>query len=68
MIPYVLVLIGGILGVNVFIVLLVGIASGACIMLATGQISRKIRAGLDRENAAKEILQHSFSFETANGQ
>lgn len=38
-IPYVLVLIGGILGVNVFIVLLVGIASGACIMLATGQTS-----------------------------
>ena len=36
-IPYVLVLVGGIIGVNVFIVLLVGIASGAIIMLATGQ-------------------------------
>jgi len=36
-VPYVLVLIGGIVGVNVFIVLLVGIASGAIIMLATGQ-------------------------------
>lgn len=36
-IPYVLVLIGGIVGVNVFVVLLVGIASGAAIMLATGQ-------------------------------
>lgn len=35
-IPYVLVLIGGIIGINVFIVLLVGIASGAIIMLATG--------------------------------
>ena len=35
--PYVLVLIGGIAGVNVFVVLLVGIASGAAIMLATGQ-------------------------------
>nr|MBQ8243750.1 Na+/H+ antiporter NhaC family protein [Oscillospiraceae bacterium] len=37
-IPYVLVLIGGIVGINVFVVLLVGIFSGAVIMLATGQI------------------------------
>ena len=36
-IPYVLVLIGGVAGVNVFAVLLVGIASGAAIMLLTGQ-------------------------------
>lgn len=36
-IPYVLVLIGGIAGVNVFVVLLVGIVSGAVIMLVTGQ-------------------------------
>ena len=35
--PYVLVLLGGIFGVNVFVVLLVGILSGAVIMLATGQ-------------------------------
>ena len=35
--PYVLVLVGGIIGVDVFVVLLVGIASGAVIMLATGQ-------------------------------
>jgi len=35
--PYVLVLIGGICGVNVFLVLLAGIASGTVIMLATGQ-------------------------------
>ncbi|WP_373212212.1 Na+/H+ antiporter NhaC family protein [Ruminococcus sp. 5_1_39BFAA] len=38
-IPYVLVLIGGIIGINVFVVLLVGIVSGAVIMLATGQIA-----------------------------
>lgn len=38
-IPYVLVLIGGIIGINVFVVLLVGIASGAVIMLAMGQIT-----------------------------
>lgn len=38
-IPYVLVLIGGIVGINVFVVLLVGIVSGAVIMLATGQIT-----------------------------
>jgi len=36
-IPYVLVLIGGVAGINVFVVLLVGILSGALIMLATGQ-------------------------------
>ncbi len=35
-IPYVLVLIGGIIGINVFIVLLTGIVSGAVLMLATG--------------------------------
>ncbi len=36
-VPYILVLIGGIIGINVFVVLLIGIASGALIMLATGQ-------------------------------
>ena len=35
--PYVLVLLGGILGINVFVVLLTGIVSGAAIMLITGQ-------------------------------
>jgi len=37
-IPYILVLIGGIVGINVFVVLLVGIVSGAIIMLATGSV------------------------------
>ena len=37
-IPYLLVLAGGLIGVNVFVVLLVGILSGAVIMLATGAI------------------------------
>jgi len=37
-IPYLLVLAGGIVGVNVFVVLLIGILSGAIIMLATGAI------------------------------
>ena len=35
--PYILVLIGGIAGFNVFAVLLAGIVSGAVIMLVTGQ-------------------------------
>lgn len=35
-IPYLLVLLGGIVGINVFVVLLIGIVSGAVIMLATG--------------------------------
>lgn len=36
LIPYLIVLVGGIVGVNVFIVLLLGIVSGSIIMLATG--------------------------------
>ncbi len=36
MIPYVLVLVGGIVGINVFVVLLIGILSGSVIVLATG--------------------------------
>lgn len=35
-IPYVLVLIGGIIGINVFVTLLVGILTGCVIMLSTG--------------------------------
>ena len=35
-IPYVLVLVGGIIGINVFVVLIIGIVCGAIIMLATG--------------------------------
>ena len=35
-IPYILVLLGGIIGINVFVVLIIGIVSGAAIMLATG--------------------------------
>lgn len=38
-IPYVLVLAGGIIGINVFVVLLIGIISGTIIMLATGQVA-----------------------------
>ena len=36
-VPYLLVLIGGVIGMNVFVVLITGIVSGAIIMLATGQ-------------------------------
>ena len=35
-IPYILVLVGGIIGINVFVVLIIGIVSGVIIMLATG--------------------------------
>lgn len=38
-IPYVLVLISGIIGINVFVTLLIGIVSGSIIMLATDSIS-----------------------------
>lgn len=37
-IPYILVLIGGIIGINVFVVLLIGIVSGSVIMLVTGSV------------------------------
>lgn len=39
LLPYVLVLIGGIVGLNVFLVLLIGIAAGSVITLATGQVT-----------------------------
>ena len=35
-VPYILVLLGGIAGINVFVVLIIGIISGSVIMLATG--------------------------------
>ncbi len=35
-VPYILVLLGGIVGINVFVVLVIGIISGSVIMLATG--------------------------------
>ena len=38
-VPYILVLIGGIVGINVFLVLLLGIVSGSVIMLITGTVS-----------------------------
>ena len=44
-IPYVLVLIGGIIGINVFITLLVGIVSGCIIMLGTGAIDFPLLLG-----------------------
>ena len=37
-VPYLLVLLGGIVGINVFVVLLGGIVSGSAIMLITGQM------------------------------
>ena len=37
-IPYILVLVGGIIGINVFLVLIIGIVSGSIIMLATGAV------------------------------
>ena len=38
-IPYLLVLLGGLVGINVFVVLLIGIVSGTIIMLSTGAIA-----------------------------
>ena len=38
-VPYLLVLVGGVVGINVFLVLFVGILSGSVIMLATGTLS-----------------------------
>ena len=38
-VPYLLVLVGGVLGVNVFVVLIGGIICGSVIMLATGEVA-----------------------------
>jgi len=38
-IPYVLVLAGGVIGINVFVVLIIGIVTGSIIMLVTGAIA-----------------------------
>ncbi len=38
-VPYILVLVGGIIGLNVFLVLIVGIVTGSAIMLATGSVA-----------------------------
>lgn len=38
-IPYILVLIGGIAGINVFVVLIIGIVTGTIIVLATGSVA-----------------------------
>lgn len=38
-VPYIIVLIGGVIGINVLIVLLLGIVSGTVIMLATGAVA-----------------------------
>lgn len=38
-IPYIIVLIGGVAGINVFVVLLLGILSGSVIMLGTGAVA-----------------------------
>ncbi|MBQ3252311.1 MAG: Na+/H+ antiporter NhaC family protein [Oscillospiraceae bacterium] len=37
-IPYLLVLVGGVIGINVFVVLMIGILSGAIIMMTTGAV------------------------------
>ena len=39
LVPYLIVLVGGIVGVNVFIVLLLGVVSGAIIVVATGSVA-----------------------------
>ena len=45
LIPYVLVLAGGVIGMNVFVVLLVGILSGMAITLATGTVDAMTMLG-----------------------
>ena len=47
LIPYVLVLVGGLLGVNVFVVLIIGIISGLTITVGTGLAAGTIATGAD---------------------
>lgn len=51
LIPYVLVLVGGIVGLNVFLVLLVGVFSGVLITLSTGTVDAMGLLGSMKEGA-----------------
>ena len=55
-IPYVLVLIGGVIGINVFAVLLLGIFSGSVIMLATGSTQATALLG-NMKNGAEGMFE-----------
>ena len=51
-IPYILVLAGGIIGINVFVVLLIGILSGSVIMLVTGNLGfTELLSGMGKGSA-----------------
>ena len=57
--PYIIVLVGGIVGINVFIVLIAGILSGSVIMLATGQLpATELLAGMG--NGASGMFETSM--------
>ena len=64
-IPYVLVLIGGIIGINVFVVLLIGIVSGSIIALATGATGQSgilaVKALLENATAQLESIKTDLS-------
>ncbi len=58
-IPYVLVLISGIIGVNVFVTLMIGIVTGSVIMLATGAVDfPELMAGMG--NGASGMFETSM--------
>ena len=64
-IPYVLVLIGGIAGINVFVVLLVGIVSGSIIMLAVrneGEVVAEHRSAHNGRDAQREAIPRSGGY------
>lgn len=56
LIPYVLVLIGGVIGINVFVVLLIGIVSGTAITLLTGSTDAMTILG-DMGNGASGMFE-----------
>ena len=57
-IPYILVLISGIVGVNVFVTLLIGILSSSAIMLFTGAVKIPELLSCHFNNGSKETLKH----------
>lgn len=61
-IPYILVLTGGIIGINVFVVLLVGIVSGTVIILAMGQITLLELISNMGSGAAADQFLHFYLF------
>ena len=60
LVPYLIVLVGGIVGVNVFVVLLLGILSGSLIMVATGATAATDLLGQHGLGRGRHVRDHRW--------